>query len=82
MEKFCKHLIDHAIKIINYEEKEIHSWLIKKLSLMESKKYIIYAKKDLVLIKMIKIHLHYAIKSEIIVIALENLEELLILFTI
>ena len=49
---------------------------------MESKKYIIYAKKDLVLIKMIKIHLHYAIKSEIIVIALENLEELLILFTI
>ena len=49
---------------------------------MESKKYIIYAKKDLVLIKMIKIHLRYAIKSEIIVIALENLEELLILFTI
>ena len=49
---------------------------------MKSEKYIIYAKNDLVLIKMIKMHLQYAIRSEIIVITLENLEELLIVFTI
>ena len=49
---------------------------------MKSEKYIIYAKNDLVLIKMINMHLQYAIRSEIIVITLENLEELLIVFTI
>ena len=37
-------------------------------------------KKDLVLIKMIKMHLNYIIKSKTIAITLENLEELLIIF--
>ena len=48
----------------------------------EKQKFVIYAKKNLVLTKMIKMHLNYTIKSEIIVITLENLEGLLIVFAI
>ena len=54
----------------------------KKLRLMKNKKFATYAKKNFSLMKMIKIHLNYTIKSEIIVITQENLEELLILFAI
>ena len=54
----------------------------KKISLMNSKKFVIYAKKDLVLTDMIKMHLNYTVKSEIIVITLENLGELLIVIVI
>ena len=49
---------------------------------MKSKKFVTYAKKNSVLLKMIKTHLNYIIESEIIVIILENLEELLIVFVI
>ena len=49
---------------------------------MKSKKFVTYAKKNLVLMKKKKMHLNYTIKSEIIVITLENLEELLIVFAI
>ena len=35
---------------------------MNKISLMKSKKFAMYAKKSLVLIKMIKMHLKYAIK--------------------
>ena len=52
---------------------------MKKLSLMKSKEFVIYKKKNLVLIRMIKMHLNCTIKSEIIVITQENLEELLII---
>ena len=55
---------------------------MKKLSLMKSKKFVIYAKKNLLQIKMIKRHLNYTTKSELIVITLENLDELLIVFAI
>ena len=48
---------------------------MKKLSLMKIKKFVIYAKKNLVQIKN-------TIKSEIIAITQENLEELLIIFVI
>ena len=47
---------------------------------MKSKNFVTYAEKNLVVIKMIKMHLNYTIKSEIIVITQENLEELLIVF--
>ena len=47
---------------------------------MKSKKYVIYAKKSFVLMKMRKMNLNYTKKSQIIVITLENLEELLIVF--
>ena len=82
MERFCKDLRDHAVKTINYEEKKWYRELIKKISLIKSKKFVTYAKKNLVLIEMTKIHLNYTIKSEIIVITLENLEELLTVIAI
>ena len=43
---------------------------------MKGKKFVTYAKKNLVQMKMIKMHLDYTIKSEIIVFTPENLEEL------
>ena len=49
---------------------------------MKSKKFVTYAKKNLVQMKMIKMHLDYTIKSEIIVFTLENLEKLLIVLAI
>ena len=49
---------------------------------MKSKKFVTYAKKNLVLIRMIKIHSKDTVKSDIIVITQENLEELLIVFAI
>ena len=48
---------------------------MKKESLMKSTRFVIYVKKNLVLIKN-------TVKSEIIVITQENLEELLIVFAI
>ena len=54
----------------------------EELSLMKSKKFVTFVKKNLVQTKIIKIHSNYTIKLEIIVITLENLEELLIKFAI
>ena len=82
IERFCKDLRDHAMKIINYEEKEMTPLTYKETSLMKSKKFVTYVKRNLVLMKMIKMHLNYTIKSEIIVIITKNLEELLIAFAI
>ena len=81
MERFCKDLRDHAIKM-NYEEKEMIPLTDKEKSLMRSKKFVTYAKKNLILMKMIKMDYSYTIKSEFIVITLENLEELLIVSAI
>ena len=55
---------------------------MRKLSFMKTKKFVIYVKKNLVLIKMIKMHLNYTIQPEIIVIAREILEVRLIVFTV
>ena len=49
MEKFCKDLREHAIKIVDYEKKII-ILLMKKISFMKSKKSATYVKKDLLLI--------------------------------
>ena len=46
----------------------------------EKEKFATYAKKNVVLMKMIKMHLNYTIK--ITVITLDNLEDLLIVFVI
>ena len=59
MKMFCRDLKDQATKI----------------SLMKIKKFVIYAKKNLVLIKK-------TVKLEIIIIIQENIEELLIVFVI
>ena len=69
MERFCKDLKAHATKIIKYEKKEVIPLTYKKISLIKSKKFVIYAKKDLVLMMTIK----NIIKSDIIVIILENI---------
>ena len=82
MERFCKGLRDHAMKIINYEEKETIPLTDKEKSLMKTKNFVSYAKNNLVLMKMIKMHLNYTLMSKIIVIILENLEEVLIVFAI
>ena len=82
MERFCKGLRDHAMKIINYEEKETIPLTDKEKSLMKTKNFVSYAKNNLVLMKMIKMHLNYTLMSKIIVITLENLEEVLIVFAI
>ena len=51
---------------------------MKKMSLIKSKKFVIHAKKNLLPMMMTTIKI--IIKSEIIVIIQENLEELLIVF--
>ena len=79
---FCKNLREHAVKIINYEKKELIPLTDEETNSYENQKFVTYVKKILVLIKMIKMHLNYTIKSGIIVITLENLEELLIIFAI
>ena len=68
MRRCYEDLTDHATKIINYEEKE----MIPLTDKVKSKKFVPYAKKNLVLMKMKKMHLNYTIKSEIIIIKLEN----------
>ena len=55
---------------------------MQKMRVMKRKKFVTYAKKYVVLIKMMKMHLTNTIKSEIIVITQEKLEELLIVFVI
>ena len=63
-------------------KKKLYQQLMRKISIMKCKKFVTYAKKDLILIKMMKMHLSYTINSEIIVITHEILEELLIVFVI
>ena len=74
MEKFCKNLRQHAIRIVNYEKKMIP---LTHEESKKRKKSATCVKKDLVLIMTKSI-----IKSEVIVITQENLEELLIVFAI
>ena len=52
-ERFYKNLKEHTTKKINYEKKEMIS-LIKKISLVKSRKFVTYAKKNLVMIMIIK----------------------------
>ena len=54
---------------------------MKKLSLMKIKRFVTFVKRNLVQIKMIKIHLNYTIRLEVTVIIQENLEELLAVFS-
>ena len=50
MEKFCKDLREHAMRIVNYEKNEIIPLTDKKIGFMKSKKSATYVKKDLILI--------------------------------
>ena len=80
VERFCKNLKEHVTKIINYGKKRNDT--IKKISLLKRRKFVTFAKKNLGLMKMIKMYLNYIIKSKIIAITQENLDELLTVFLI
>ena len=75
MKNFCLDLREHATKIINYEKKEMIPLTKKKRKSITSKKFVIYVKKDLVLMIAIK----NIIRLEIIVTILENIEVLLMI---
>ena len=63
MKNFCLDLREHATKIINYEKKEMIPLTKKKRKNITSKKFVIYVKKDLVLMiatkNIIRDHCHY-----------------------
>ena len=79
MEKFCKDLREPAMRISNYEKMIPLTYEEKSY---EEQKVCYICKREFIQIKMIKMRLNYIIKSEIIVIPPENLEELLIIFVI
>ena len=75
MKNFCLDLREHATKIINYEKKEMIPLTKKKRKSITSKKFVIYVKKDLVLMITIK----NIVRIEIILTILENIEVLLMI---
>ena len=79
IEKFCKDLREQAMRISNYEKMIPLTYEEKSY---EEQKVCYICKREFIQIKMIKMRLNYIIKSEIIVIPPENLEELLIIFVI
>ena len=68
--------------IINYKEKEMIPLNDEENKSHEKQKVCHKSKKSFVMMKMRRVNLNYTIKSEIIVITLGNLEELLIVFAI
>ena len=82
MEKLCKNLRDQAMKLINHKKmKEIMLTNEEKES-YEKQKNCYICEKEFLLIKIIKKNLNHTVKSEIIVIIQENLEELPIVVVI
>ena len=77
IEKLCKKLKKHAMKIINYEKKEMIPLTKEENKSYKEQKYAIYAKKSFVWIKMMKI-IKIKERLKTTVITQENLEELLI----
>ena len=82
MERFCKDLRDHAMKIINYEEKEMIPLTDKENKSYEKQKVCYICKKEFSTDENDKNAFKLYHKSEIIVITPENLVELLIVFAI
>ena len=82
IERFCKEFRDHAMKIINCEEKEMIPLTDKGTKSYEKQKVCYICKKEFSADEMIKMHLNNTIKSEIIVIIPGKLKELLIVFAI
>ena len=82
MEKFCKDLKDQAMKIINYEKKKEIMLINEEKKSYEKQKICLYAKKNFVLIKIMKKNLNHTVKSETMTIIQENIEKLLIVFVI
>ena len=82
MERFCKDLREHAMKIINYEEKEMTLLTDKENKFYEKQEVCCRCKKEFSTDGNDKNEFKLSVKSEIIVITQENLEELLIVFAI
>ena len=68
MKNLCLDLREHATKLINHGKKKEMIPLINEKKYIVSKKFVIYAKKDLVMMMTIKI----IIETEIIAIIQEN----------
>ena len=62
MEKFCKNLMEHATKIINYEKKEIIPLTDEENKSYEKHK-VSYSRKNLVLIMTTKLRSIRSIKK-------------------
>ena len=56
MKCFCKNLEKRTIEIINYGKKEMIPLTDEENKSYEKQKFVIYAKKNLILIKMIEIY--------------------------
>ena len=77
MKIFGKDLKEHAGKVKDYQKKtKMIPLTYEKTSIIKSKKIVIYAKKDLVKMTIIK----NILKSDIIVIIIENTEVMLTIF--
>ena len=63
MERFCKDLRDHAMKIINYEEKQMIPLTDKENKSYEKQKVCYVFKKEFSTDQNNKMHLNYTIKS-------------------
>ena len=77
IEKLCKKLKECAMKVIDYEEKEMMPLTKKEKSPIKIKKHTMYAKESFLWIKMMKV-IKIKERLKITVITQENLEELLI----
>ena len=82
MERFLKNLKEHALKIINYEKKEIIPLTYEENRSYKKQKVCYIYKQGCNTNKNDKNVFLYTIKKEIIVIILENIEGLLITFVI
>ena len=85
MERFFKDLKEHAMKIIDYQKKKKRKMIPltdKENNSYEKQKFCYIYKKEFRTDKNHTNVFKLYQKSEIIVITLENLEELLIVFTI
>ena len=81
-EKFCKDVKELETETINYEEKKMIPLTDKEIKFYEGQKVCHICKKLFCYNKKKKVNLNSIIKSEIIVITPENLEDLLIIFAI
>ena len=75
MKIFCNDLKDQANRITNYEKKERIPLTDDEKETYENQKFVIYVKKNFVLMKIIKRNLKQCKKSKIIVITQDNIEE-------
>ena len=82
IKRFCSDLRELATNIVNYEQKEMIPLTDNENRYDKEQKKCYICQKEFCYDKMKKRNLNYTIKLEIILIIRDNLEELLIAFTI